>query len=241
MSLIVLMHHPDEGPALLGAALVDVGHELQHVELFAGATLPTSLDGVEGIISMGGPMNVDQVQEHAWITPEMALLKAAHEKGIPVVGICLGAQLIAAALGGQVAAMPRPPGPEIGWHNLRLTFPGTSDTIFTGLPWNSVPFHLHGQEAAKLPLDAVPLAGSVACRSQAFRVGRTTYGFQYHFEWDRRDLALAARCAFVTDAGLAPEEIEKQTTVHYDAYRRLGDRLCGNLATYLFPIDRKIV
>jgi GMP synthase (glutamine-hydrolysing) len=124
MSLLVFQHHENEPPCVLGSVLQDHGHKLRIVELFAGQTVPPDLDDVDGILSMGGPANVDETAHYSWITPELEFLKNAHGK-VPIVGICLGAQLIATALGGKVAAMPTP---EVGWAVVKQAFPGTIDT-----------------------------------------------------------------------------------------------------------------
>src|SRR5690606_9295573 len=114
--------------------------------------------------------------QHPWMAGEMALLKAAYEAEIPIVGICLGCQLLAAALGGEVGPMDA--GPEIGWHTVQLGFPGTIDPLHNGVPWKTTQFHAHGQEIKKLPAGAVPLAGSKACKMQAWKAGYRTCGFQ---------------------------------------------------------------
>lgn len=236
MSLLVFQHVAAETPALLGAILQNYGHRLRVVALYAGEPIPLDLDDVDGIISMGGPMNVADAAQYPWIAPEMAYLKTAHEAGVPIVGICLGAQLLATALGGEVAAMPTP---EVGWHPVNLAFPGTTDPIYGGITWKSTQLHLHGQEVTKLPSGAVPLAGSKQCRTQAFRVGLRSYGFQYHFEYDRADIEWLSRDPMVAAAGANAPQIVKDISVHFDAYRRLGDRLGHNLAMLLFPIEKR--
>lgn len=236
MSLVIFEHHRTEGPAVLGSILHSYGHRLRHVKLYDGEPVPVDFDDVGGIVSMGGPMNVDQADMHPWLEREMNYLKAAHAARLPIVGVCLGAQLIAEALGGQVSQMDQP---EIGWYPLKMSFPGTTDPIFSGIGTEPVQFHIHGQEVTRLPTGATALAGSRRCANQAFRVGLTTYAFQYHFEWDRRDLAVIVRDPFIAGAGLSGQEILGQMDLYYDRYRRLGDRLCHNIATNLFPGDRR--
>jgi GMP synthase (glutamine-hydrolysing) len=180
---------------------------------------------------------VEEQLQHPWMAGEIAFIERAHRAKLPVIGVCLGAQLIAAALGGKVEAMA---GPEVGWHNVRLAFPGTMDTILTGIPWNTAQFHLHGQQVTQLPPGATPLAGSKLCRHQAFRVGSTTYAFQYHFEWNLYEVGRFSNDALVEKAGVLPHDIRQQSERYFDGYRRLGDRLCHNLATYLVPIDKRV-
>ncbi len=236
MSLVVFQHDGDEDAAVLGRILQEHGHTLRTIELFARQPMPADLDDVDGVISMGGPMGLDHTTAYPWLDEEMQFLKAAFDARVPLVGICLGAQLLSRALGGEVAAAESP---EVGWHPVRLAYPGTIDPIFTGIRWESVQFHFHQQHVTKLPADASVLAGSADCPIQAFRVGLTTYGFQYHFEWTKQDMhrlcrdGLAARAGFAADRELADGE------PNYTGYRRLGDRLCDNLATFLFAIDKR--
>ena len=191
---------------------------------------------MDGVIVMGGPMNVDQGDRYPWLEGEIGLVRAAHEGGVPVVGVCLGAQLIAVALGGKVGAMDKP---EVGWGVVRLTFPGMTDPVFAGVGWETVQFHLHGQEVRELPGGGVSLAGSEGCRNQAFRVGGTTYGFQYHFEWGMDDLRAMARDPIVERGGKSEGEIIGEAGRYYEDYRRLGDRVSETLAMTLFSVGRR--
>lgn len=235
MSLLVFQHHKEETAGVLGAILQGRGHRLRTIELFANHVIPLDLDDVDGILSMGGPMNVGDTN-YPWMAAEIDLIKAAHEAHLPVVGICLGAQILVAALGGKVDAMSEP---EAGFANVKLSFPGTIDPIQAGIPWNTMQFHLHAQQVIDLPPGGVPLAGSDRCRIQSFKVGFNTYGFQYHFEWDRCTIAHFGRNGLVNRSGFLPEAIAAQCDEHYDLYRHLGDRLCDNITTLLFPIDKR--
>lgn len=231
MALVVIEHDPNESSARLGQTLRDHGLILRTIHPYHGHPLPPDLDDVEGIISMGGPMNVDQTDDHPWLLDELAYLRAAHEAHIPVVGICLGAQLIAAALGGKVAAMPQP---EVGWHPIQITFAANNDAILTGLPNTTMQFHLHSQEVTELPPDAVTLASSSLCKNQAFVVGLTTYAFQYHFEWTLADLQAVIQSA-IAPQHADPAALHAQTQRYYHLYRHLGDRLARNITEFLFP------
>jgi GMP synthase-like glutamine amidotransferase len=236
MSLLVFQHQPTETPAEFGNILRDYGHKLRVIKLHEGQSVPTDLDDVDGVISLGGSMNVDEVALYGWIETEAAYLKLAHEAGKPIVGICLGAQLIAHALGGKVTPMATP---EVGFQNVKLAFPGTTETLYQGIAWDTMQFHLHGQEVSAMPPGAVPLAGSKMCKTQAFKVGLRTYAFQYHFEWDSNRLKAASRDPLVEKAGVKSEDILAQIELHYDSYRRLGNRLSETIAVTLFPIDKR--
>ncbi len=235
MSIVVFQHEPHEPPARIGESLTRNGHRLHIIKLFEGQTVPVDLDDVDGVVSMGGAANVDETAKFVWLEPEMAYIKKAHDAGKPVVGICLGAQLIAAALGGKVAAMSAP---EVGWKEVKLAFPGQTDVIFQGMPHNTMQFHLHGQEVTALPPDSTPLAGSSQCRNQAFRVGMTTYAFQYHFEWEAADIQAAMNDSLVVRSTQNRAQMMNDQVIHYGSYRRLGDRLCENLTIMLFNAAR---
>ncbi len=236
MSIVVFQHEPHESPARLGAALTNSGHRLRIIKLFQGQPVPLDLDDVDGVVSMGGGANVDEGAKFPWLELEKAYIKKAHDAGKPVVGVCLGAQLIAAALGGAVAAMQAP---EVGWKQVKLAFPGQTDVALQGIPWEGMQFHLHGQEVVTLPPDSTPLAGSRQCKHQAFRVGATTYAFQYHFEWDAADIQAIMNDPLIARSGESGQRMLDDQVKHYGSYRRLGDRLCDNLAILLFNASRR--
>jgi len=231
MAIVVFQHDPHEDAGTLGQVLRDCGHRLRVVRLDAGDPVPSDLRDTDGVLALGGPMNVGQYTEHPWLSEEMNFLKQCHEAGKPVVGICLGAQLLATGLGGEVADGEAF---EFGWHSVRLAFPGTIDPIYAGIRWESQQFHMHGQGVSELPPGAAPLAGSKLCRVQAFRVGLRTYGFQYHFEWTRSHIQSAATQVEAQVDGVSGNEAVQHLARHYTDYRRTGDRLCRNLGTLLY-------
>lgn len=239
MAIVVFEHHAMETSARLGQTLRDHGHKLRVIRLYAGDAIPVDLDNVDGVISMGGPMNVDQADEYAWISQEAQFLKAAHEANLPVVGVCLGAQLIAHALGSKVQKADKP---EMGWLPVKQFRPGFPDTIFGGIPWKTDQFHSHSQEITELPPGGVLMASSECCKHQAFRVGLTTYCFQYHFEWSRSDIegVLSQFADWIKEVGGDPDAIRRDTEAKYDRYRHVGDRLCETLATVLFCIEHRL-
>lgn len=243
MPLIVLQHSASEGPGRLASIFRDYAHNLdvRRVDLHAAAALPTDLDNVTGLLLLGGPPNVTDAATLPWMQAEMDLIRAAHAAQLPVVGICLGHQLIAKALGGEVAPAAQP---EIGFCRVTQTLAGNTETILAGLPWGSWCFQWHGQEVTKAPEGATVLATSPACKIQAFKVGLRTYGFQYHFEWTRADLEAVARdpgCGSdLARANIAPAELARQIAEHAEVSDRLGTRLAHNLAQYLFPVMKKM-
>jgi len=237
MSLLVLQHHPEEHAARLGQTLRDHGHKLRVIRLDLNQPLPVDLDDVDGLVIMGGPQNVDEVEQSPWLADEMDLIRRAKAAGLPMVGICLGAQLVAKALGGEVAAMAAP---EVGFGLTKLTMPKFVDPVMQGIRWQFMQFHMHGQEVTKLPPDAAPLCFSDKCKIQAFRVGLNVYCFQYHFEADKALIEKFAQFSMVSKAGLDSQTILKQMEEHYEEYKRLSQRQCENIALLLMPVDRKV-
>ena len=182
MKVHVLQHVPFEGIGSMERWLVKRGASVQHTRFFESAELPDPSQ-CDLVIAMGGPMSVNDEQEHPWLVPEKAFIRQAIQLGLPVVGICLGAQLIASALGARVY-----PGRhrEIGWFPLETA--DTGGDVFR-LPSGVPVFHWHG-ETFDLPSGAVHLAKSEACEHQGFQVGRNVVGLQFHLETTPESAAL---------------------------------------------------
>jgi GMP synthase-like glutamine amidotransferase len=98
---------------------------------------------------------------------------------------------------------------------------------------------MHGQEVTALPPGVMSFCNTKACRTQAFKIGYKTFAFQYHFEWTQADLVKRAKDPFVVASGGNPEQIIADIPKYYDDYRRVGDRLCENIATLLMPLDKR--
>ena len=239
MAILVLQHHPDEIPARIGHYLNEFSNRLNVIRMYDNGQLPADLEGVDGLVIMGGPQNVDQCDQYPYLECEIALIKKMHEKNLPILGVCLGAQLIAAALGGKVEKMQNP---EIGFAPVNLTPQGKMDTIMAGIPWSTPQFHTHGYQVTELPPQSTCLAASAACKHQVFTVGLRTLAVQYHFEWTRQDIAaiLDQFKDWITQSGLNPADIQQDVSNHYDFYRHLGDRFASRLATIFFPVDKRL-
>ncbi|HVZ94628.1 MAG TPA: type 1 glutamine amidotransferase [Phycisphaerales bacterium] len=233
MAIIVFQHWDLGRPGRLGVTLRDHGFKLDIRRLDHGDVVPGDYDGVEAVISLGGPQNVGE--NHRWMQPEMEYLRGAHARALPVIGVCLGHQMLAAALGGEVAPMAKP---EMGFVDVDLNVTGQTDAILAGIAWRSPQFQSHGQEVKTLPPDSVLLGSSAGCKAQVFRAGLRSYGFQYHFEvdgalieayvkHDRGDLA---------KAGTNADEVLRQSRgPRGEMFSRLADRLSLNLASLLIP------
>jgi GMP synthase-like glutamine amidotransferase len=179
----VLQHVPFEGPAGVAAWAASRGHELEAVRLFDGARPPAPA-GVDLLVVLGGPMSVDDEDRHAFLADEKRAIAEAIEAGRPVLGICLGAQLVASVLGARVVANADE---EVGWYPVSLA-PGAGP-LFAGVPPRFPAFHWHG-DTFEIPPGAARAASSEACANQAFVYGDRVVGVQFHPEVTAESLAL---------------------------------------------------
>jgi len=185
MRIHYLQHVPFEGLGQIEPLLREQGHELSGSHLYRGDALPT-LDDFDGLVVMGGPMGVGDVDRYPWLAPELALIGQAVQAGKRLLGICLGAQLIAAALG---AAVTKNRWREIGW------FPISRDPQAAGSPLGLLfpdqleVFHWHGDTFA-LPEGALRLASSAACVEQGFVLDERVVGLQFHLEMTPKSAAV---------------------------------------------------
>lgn len=239
MSIIVFQHDERCGPGRFGATLRDHGFKLdiRRLNVDGEAAVPVDLDNVQGVLSLGGPQNVGEPRP--WMPREMAFLRVAHERGLPVVGICLGAQMTAAALGGEVGPMEKP---EMGFPTVTLNAAGQTETMLAGVPWDCPQFSTHGYEVKKLPAGAQLLASSRQCKVQVFRAGLRTYGFQFHPECDMDMIRAHAKkdAAALAKVDMTEADVLAQAEKHYEMYARTAERLAVNIATFLFPLKRKL-
>jgi GMP synthase (glutamine-hydrolysing) len=176
--VIVLQHVLPETPGAIGDALARAGVSLRFVRTYVGDRVPPDLGGAAGLVVMGGPMGVYEADRYRHLRDEMRLIEGAVQAGVPVLGVCLGSQLVAATLGANVHASGRK---EIGWHSVRLTEAASTDSLFAGVEREFVAFHWHG-DIFDLPTGAVALASSSLTECQAFRFGERTWGLLFHME-----------------------------------------------------------
>jgi GMP synthase-like glutamine amidotransferase len=175
MRILAFRHAPGEDLGTIRPVLESRGIEVLCVDLYSGADMPDASTAA-GLIFMGGLMCAND--NVAFLQRERELIEAAAARGQPIFGVCLGAQLIARALGGTVY---RNAVPETGWLDIHCSEAAPSDPIFSRIPPVQKVFHLH-QDTFDLPPGATLLAGSALCANQAFRCGRAIYGVQFHPE-----------------------------------------------------------
>lgn len=181
LKILVFQHVPHEPLGTLDPLLKKAGFRIRYVNFARDPQQVPSLDGYAALIILGGPMNVDQVHDFPNLATEVSLIQDALDRGISILGICLGAQLLARALGSPV----RPDhAREIGWSDVDLTAEGMADPVLSAFGPRQQVFQWH-EDAIELPAGAVHLASSEACEVQAFRFGECAYAFQFHLEVDR--------------------------------------------------------
>jgi GMP synthase-like glutamine amidotransferase len=187
-----LQHADHEGLGCIEPWLRSHGHRLTGTRLQRGDDLPDAGD-FDWLIAMGGPMNIYEHDRHAWLIREKFLIRDACVKKKKVLGICLGAQLVADVLGGPVTESREP---EIGWFDVTLDEEAKKSALFAGFPGTFPAFHWHGDTFA-YPRGATPLMSSDACARQAFSWGEgRVLGLQFHLEVELED----ARRWLATDA-----------------------------------------
>lgn len=200
----------------------------------ATSGVPTELgDDVRGVLVMGGLMGVPEIDDLPWMQDEVDLLRTAHERGVPILGICLGAQLLGHAFGGEVT---RRDTPEIGLFPLVRTEAGDEDEIFAGHPNGGRVSLTHNDEVTRLPEGAVPMltapagAAPAASGTPAWRLGETTYAVQFHPEIEPDLLRFWLDQGFdasLERAGVDPEAFVEQVTAEARFLRAVGLALVG--------------
>jgi GMP synthase-like glutamine amidotransferase len=176
--VLVFQHDPFEDLGFFAEVLEKQRADYRVVRLFHGEMPAEEWEHVRALIILGGPMNVDEEENFPFLRWEKRIIRAAIEEAVPMLGVCLGAQLIAATLGTPVFHGPVK---EIGWSPISITPHGQVDSLLGYLPESATVFQWHG-DGFDLPPGAIRLASSAHYSTQAFRVGKTIYGLQFHLE-----------------------------------------------------------
>jgi len=189
-----------EGTGRIADWIEERGHTVSGTHLYRGEALPDD-DAFDFLLIMGGPMNIYEYRNHPWLPAEKRFIKRAIDSGKIVLGICLGAQLVADVLGAKVYQNTTV---EIGWFPVRFDAARQANPAMRDFPDELTVLHWHGDTFA-LPPGAVHLATSKACENQAFALGHRIIGLQFHIEMDLPDVA-----AFLDDTlpGPVPEQIQ---------------------------------
>ena len=229
MQILSVIHGTDARTELFAPAIEESGHALDEWSFGWGTPPPRPLDAYDAVFVFGGAMHADQDEHHPWLADEVEWLGGVIESGTPVLGVCLGAQLIARARGARVWRIPD--GPEIGWCHAELTEAGALDPVLSSLPRMFEALQWHHYTYA-LPAGAVELARSPAC-TQAFRLGESCWGVQFHPEVTASQLE-----GWIDDADdppPSPERLRAETPHKIERWNELGRGLC---AAFLAAAER---
>ncbi len=225
LRVLAMVHQADAGPGVFAEAITDVGHRLETWPVAERPEPPADPLAYDAVLCLGGAQHPDQAREHPWLAPEVALLADLLEAEVPLLGVCLGAQLLTLAAGGETR---RAAAPEIGWERVELTEAGSEDPILGPLAPAFEAFEWHSYECVP-PAAAVRLAGSPGGYLQAFAIG-SGHAIQFHAEvtaddaerWidDYRSDPDAVRI------GVDPEALRAETEGKIAAFNELGRGLC---------------
>ena len=241
MRILVFQHLAVEHPGTFRDFWRERDDEWHVVELDEGGEIP-ALEGFDLLVVMGGPQDVWQEDIYPWLVTEKAAIRRwVCDLGRPYLGICLGHQLLAEALGGRVGPMSRP---EVGLADIEITLEGRRDPLFSGFGASMQTFQWHGAEITDLPTDAVVLARNAACSVQAIRWGEHAYGLQYHVEitpatvteWKANAVYMAS-----LEEALGPREaarLNDVVTPRLTTFRSTAQRINDNFLTIL--VDRLV-
>ena len=239
--LLVFQHVAAEPLGTLDPLIRRRGHRIRFKNFERHPDAQLNTDRYRGLIVLGGPMNVEEHPQRAHLANEMRAIEKMLEQGKPVLGICLGAQLLAHVLG---APVQRNDTPEIGWYPLQKTVDGLADQVLAPLQAETPVFQWHGCRF-DIPKDAVHLARSAQCEQQAFRYGDNAYGFQFHLEMDERLverwLANPAYREELAESGLSHDEqaIRTQTQQHITAMQQQADAVFNNFLDLVGRPERR--
>lgn len=225
MRVLAIVHQRDAGPGVFAEAISEAGGQLDEWTLAERPEPPGDPFGYDAAFVLGGAMNVDEGARHGWIAEEKALLRELLQRGMPLLGLCLGGQLLAAAAGAEPGRASRS---EIGWHQVEVTREGAGDPLLGPLAPSFEAFQWHSYEFP-LPPGAVGLARSEVCL-QACRLGEVAWALQFHPEVSRADaLHWVEDYEADPDAvriGIDPTVLRPETEQKIEAFNRLGRELC---------------
>ncbi len=215
MRALAIVHERDAGPGVFADAMRARDVELDAWYRAEQEAPPSDLGEYGAVLTFGGAMHVDHEDRHPWLSDEKAMLRDLIENGTPLLGVCLGAQLLAEAAG----ATPRPARqPEIGWYEVEVTEEGEEDPLLAALAPSFEAFQWHSYESP-LPPDATPLARSPACL-QAYRLGERAWGIQFHAEVTLQDAE-----SWMDDYG--SDEDAGRLAIDMEAFRERTRRMIG--------------
>ena len=220
MRVLSIVHEDSSAPGTYGAVAEGRGHE--HVAWPIHADRPPPPGPFGAVMVFGGTMDTHEEDSFSWLRAENDFIRAQVDAGVPILGVCLGGQLLAKALGAQVSRVAEP---EIGWYELERLPEANGDPVFGAFPERFPSLQWHNYQFA-LPAGAVPLARSGACL-QGYRFGEAAWGTQFHPEVTRSIVQLWIDLSREGGAQLDYETFERDSNLYADAWEELGRGLCA--------------
>jgi GMP synthase (glutamine-hydrolysing) len=220
--VLSIIHQEDAASGVFADAAAERGDELTEWSISDGARQPRPAESYDAVLVFGGAMHVDQENRHPWLRNEDELLRGLLDRRIPVLGVCLGAQLVAKALRARVGPLARP---QIGWFDVEQTHEAADDPLFADLPRRFSSFQWHSY-AFDLPANAVPLARDPVCL-QAYRAGESAWGIQFHAEVTKESVDDWFRSSKPPDVPLDLGALRQETEEKIAGWNQFGKRLCG--------------
>jgi GMP synthase (glutamine-hydrolysing) len=217
--LYVLQHLAAEPLGTIGDALKARAVKAKYIRVFEGEPVPNDMNGASGLVVMGGPMGVYEQKEYPFLSHEVRLIERALRAEKPVLGICLGSQLIASALGAEVTKANRK---EIGWFPVSLTEAATVDSVLSEGQDSFIAYHWHG-DVFDVPTGVRSLASSAQTQCQAFAYGNSAYGFLFHQA--TQEIVENMVRGFedeLDEERIDPAEIIDQTLAHLPAFQKIA-------------------
>ena len=229
---LAIVHQDDAGPGVFAGAFADAGFQLDEWMISSSGSPPGDPASYDAVAIFGGAMHADEDARHPWLAAEKRLLADLLDSGRPLLGVCLGSQLLAGAAG---AAVRRLPTPEIGWHEVVLESTAEDDPVLGSLPERFTAFCWHSYET-DLPPGADALAHSESCL-QAYRIGESAWGIQFHAEVSAADLKhWTVHYTEDPDAvaiGLDAAALGRRNEREIGRWNDIGRALCGRFCDYV--------
>lgn len=239
--VLVFKHVAHEPLGQLDPLLRRAGFRIRYINFQRNPEAVPDVDKYDGLVVLGGPMSVNDAARYPHLSREIAAIERTIRADKPVLGVCLGAQLTAAALGANVARNPRR---EIGWYDVRPTDAAQRDPLFESFGDSEPLFQWHS-DTFSIPSGAIHLARSESCEAQAFRYGEKVYGLQFHLEVDapmvERWLGTESLRREMAEHGFDPDTIRTSTRTHIARSEALARRVFSTFIDRFASKSRKVV
>ena len=224
---LIIQHIFCEPAGLIEEVLQENDFEIDNIKIYNGDHIPEDIEAYDNIVIMGGPMNVQETENFPFLRQERNLIELALEDSKPILGICLGAQLLAQVLGSKIEKIAVP---ELGYHPIEINRTNAPDSIFNSVPSRANALHWHYQ-AFDLPKSAIHLASSDLTPNQAFCYDDSAYGLLFHLEASPDQVNMMVREFDSIDLvpnGINPEEVMQDSKKYYQETRVFGGLVFQN-------------